>query len=769
MTTRIIFNSIKPLFPLICSVLACLAVTPAALAQSRIKFTNTGQSLAGRGVATDAALGDMDGDGDLDAIVANSGDSANKSQLWINQGGDQNGSPGTFADSGQLLATGFSQAVALADLDDDGDLDAFFVDNAPLQGAYQVWINQGGTQAGTPGVLLHNGQHIGTATARAVGLGGLDEGKSPDAFIATFGGLGYPDEVWINNGSGQFSDSGQQLGNEPGVGVLLGDLDRDGDLDAFVLNGGPNNVWLNQAGRQGGAAGTFVFDGREIGTGQSFGGALGDLDRDGDMDVVVAKLFKSELWLNQGGIQNGTMGVFAMSQNPLPGATDVALGDLDRDGDLDVVFGTSAGNNPARLVFENSGPLTETGLELGSGPINAVKLGDLDGDGDLDAFICSTSAPHEVWLNNTPPATDEPNLQSAPAPGTFMDFGTLYGMSAGRSRKIFLANTGLRDLEISAIDLRNSGPGFSFQVDRGTSFRVTPPYRLRYGNADDILSIRVTAFAAVEPDSGATLEVVSNDPDTPVVSYTLAYGADLTPQASALEEALLFLGRGLRQASVSAQRMASGFTKAQSAQTVTLHLDPDAPHSVNAAIPDFLGGGSVLLSNFTGTITVSLEPIPADSNQMVITVNSGTFTAPSVRLPNGIETGPNTLTFGPASQSDGLLNMTTGEYTASATAKIVNVLFPGGFPVRGSYSGIYNSSTDRISLRSQSTDSFRVTDQLGFIWSAGNLRLTWMRGALEKSLDPRGTWERVLNARSPFPVDTTVQKQQFFRLRLDAQ
>ena len=88
-------------------------------------------------------------------------------------------------------------------------------------------------------MLLHNGQQVGAPVGRAVGLGNLNADGSPDAFVATFGGIGYPDEVWLNDGTGQFGDSGQQLGNEAGTGVLLGDLDGDSDLDAFVLNSGP--------------------------------------------------------------------------------------------------------------------------------------------------------------------------------------------------------------------------------------------------------------------------------------------------------------------------------------------------------------------------------------------------------------------------------------------------------------------------------------------------------------------------------------------------
>jgi hypothetical protein len=59
-----------------------------------------------------------------------------------------------------------------------------------------------------------------------------------------------PNKLWLNDSMGNFTDSGQNLGNSNSRGVLLGDLDDDGDLDAFVFNfGQPNRVYFNQLKR----------------------------------------------------------------------------------------------------------------------------------------------------------------------------------------------------------------------------------------------------------------------------------------------------------------------------------------------------------------------------------------------------------------------------------------------------------------------------------------------------------------------------------------
>ncbi|MCI0579861.1 MAG: VCBS repeat-containing protein, partial [Chloroflexi bacterium] len=158
----------------------------------------------------------------------------------------QGGTPGVFANSGQSLPDALSNAVALGDVDRDGDLDAV---TASVNSGNHLWINQGGAQGGTEGVFQDSGQSLGPNNNRHVALADVDVDGDPDLFVSRNG----PNTVWLNQGgiqggtAGQFQDSGQSLGNLFSMATALGDIDGDNDPDAVVSNfGGPNQVWLNE-------------------------------------------------------------------------------------------------------------------------------------------------------------------------------------------------------------------------------------------------------------------------------------------------------------------------------------------------------------------------------------------------------------------------------------------------------------------------------------------------------------------------------------------
>ncbi|MBN1656914.1 MAG: PKD domain-containing protein, partial [Anaerolineae bacterium] len=343
----------------------------------------------------DVALGDLDGDGDLDAffaghLVAN--------RVWFNDG------QGEFIDSGQRLQNKGSRGVALGDLDGDGDLDAFVANDDFWQGrpGHEVWLNDG------QGTMLSNGQSLGTGSGMDVALGDLDGDGDLDAFVAMGHTLNQPDRVWWNDGTGHFVDSGQLLGNLHSYRVAVGDLDGDGDLDAFtagqtlIMPGVGNRIWLNDG------TGHFVDSGQRPGNTASIAIDLGDVDGDGDLDVFLGNSNwppnEHEVWLNDG------RGVFTDTGQNLGishGFFGALLLDLDGDTDLDLFVGnqTSRASGVQKAVWLNDGSGYYTlSQNLGISSCLGAASGDVNGDGDLDVVEADLDVDMGVtWLNGDVP------------------------------------------------------------------------------------------------------------------------------------------------------------------------------------------------------------------------------------------------------------------------------------------------------------------------------------------------------------------------------
>lgn len=342
-------------------------VTESSVFCLSLSYIDSGQAL-GAGVTLDTAVGDLDGDGDLDAVHANIAGALN--QVWFNDGA------GVFTDSGQSFTPGFA-VVALGDVDGDLDLDVVTATLSPL--GNQIYLNDG---TGT----LSPGATLGTTAARDLKIGDVDGDNDLDIILIRSGPV--PNELWLNDGTGTYTNSGQLLGTSSSIGGALADLDNDNDLDLFVANSGPNRVYLNDG------SGTFTDSAQLLGFLSSWNVVLGDIDGDNDVDAFVANVGTNNVWVNDGS------GTFTLNQTfPFNIDFDLDMGDVDGDGDLDVVIGSIT--TPNRVWLNNgTGTFTDSGQLAGSKFTMAVALGDLDGDGDLDITVSNTGMqPNEVFLN----------------------------------------------------------------------------------------------------------------------------------------------------------------------------------------------------------------------------------------------------------------------------------------------------------------------------------------------------------------------------------
>ena len=287
-----------------------------------------------------AAFGDYDRDGDLDLYLPNGlGVRLDRNALLRNDGG-------VFRDVG--LEAGLDDRLATdnaiwLDYDRDGHLDLYTGEVNLSPGGNRLYRNLGdGTFAD---VTAEAGLQVSMADDSGILLGSnggmvagdFDDDGWPDLYMGIFE---HPNRLFLNDGQGGFQDATTADIADPGLafGAVVGDIDNDGDLDIFQAAGGTNSgdfrsvMLLNLGGGQ-------FLDALEalglavLGEGTLSGVAMGDIDNDGDLDLLSAG--PHFLFLNNG---DGTF-TDRTAQSDMSGPNHLALGDYDADGFLDVVFG----------------------------------------------------------------------------------------------------------------------------------------------------------------------------------------------------------------------------------------------------------------------------------------------------------------------------------------------------------------------------------------------------------------------------------------------
>lgn len=397
-----------------------------------------------------AALFDMDGDGDPDLLLVQSGrldgaDTGPRHRLFRNDG------RGRFEDvtagSGVDVA-GYGMGVATGDVDDDGDVDLYLTNlggNVLLQNdgggrfadvTARAGVAGGGWSAGAAFADLDADGDLDLFVARYVdwtpgrerqcfSLTGVVDFCSPKNYDAPSTAL-----LYLNRGDGTFVDAAAAAGitsaRGNGLGVLVDDVDGDGRPDVFVANDGtPNHLWLNRGG------GRFVESALARGVAIDQDGApkagmgvhAGDVDDDGDNDLLVMNLdTESDSYFRN----DGAFFVDATNMVGLRVASrrftrfGVALVDFDNDGRLDLyeangrvglqgeTFAADPYAEPNLLFRGLAGGRFEEVVPRGgvAAPLvhtsRAAAFGDVDGDGGVDVVVANREAAPYLLRNVAP-------------------------------------------------------------------------------------------------------------------------------------------------------------------------------------------------------------------------------------------------------------------------------------------------------------------------------------------------------------------------------
>jgi hypothetical protein len=346
------------------------------------------------GLSTDHAqavdFGDVDSDGDLDSVLGNSGTNK-QNAVYLNNGS------GTFASAINVgPSSDQTPEIVFVDVDGDGDPDVA-VGNEGSGEQNVIYLNDGNSPPGF-GSSLNFG--TGSDRTHSLAFGDLEGDGDLDVIIGN--SAGEQDQAYFNDGSSPPAYGGaRSVGSTLNTyAVELGDFQNDGDLDVAVgVRSVQNTVYLND-----GAA--FFTTSVNFGTSSDVTEdmVLGDMDGDGDLDIVVGNSGgQNVVYRNDAATPPG----FATTVNVGPSSdatTGIAVGDLDGDNDLDIVVVNDGEQNVTYKNDGNASPGYATSVNFGvsNSFTNSTNIADVDGNNTLDIAMGGTNALSKIFVNSVP-------------------------------------------------------------------------------------------------------------------------------------------------------------------------------------------------------------------------------------------------------------------------------------------------------------------------------------------------------------------------------
>jgi hypothetical protein len=329
--------------------------------------------------SANVSMGDLDGDGDLDIVLAKGRHTPILDRVLLNDG------KGGFTASDLGPVADRTYTAALADIDGDGDLDVLTSNDTPDKKL--VYVNDGKgtfTIAGTWGAPQWS--------TRNAALADLNGDGRVDVVAANRPG---PSFVCLNDGKGRFATDCIAIPAESATSIVPADFDKDGFIDLAVpsRDGGQSRIYFNDG--KAGFTRTAAFGPPDA---VARVGAAADFDGNGTIDLAVGDERAASLvvYMNDG---KGRLTPGFKTADPKKTPYAMSSGDLNNDGRPDIVFGYTRGPHS---VFFNDGTgqrFTQVAFGDAKGSAYGFALGDINRDKFLDIALARSGAPNVLYLS----------------------------------------------------------------------------------------------------------------------------------------------------------------------------------------------------------------------------------------------------------------------------------------------------------------------------------------------------------------------------------